>query len=242
MVRYPANPSPAPKITSSTEAKVPVEVRDYVDFLPEINKTEPVRRFFQSTVNQLLSSGTTETINSYWGKYHTRNYNSDQENYNVETDKDRESYQFAPGIVDKSTNSVVSYINTIKRMRNLDFSIEDQDTAFSVPGYTLDLPINTDMFTNYQNYYWLDGKIPVAEINATSTDTIDISEDIVGYDDIENPYTTPVLSNGQTLKFENGMRVKFAGDNILHQLEIDNIFYRTGTPDHRMVVTDNSTT
>ena len=201
MSKYKANPTLVENITQSSESNIPIEIRDYSEFLPGINQTESLKRFFGSTLNQLLSSGSTQNINTYWGKLLNRDYNINQENYNTENDPIRKAYEFVPGVVDTSNNSPVSYINTIKRMQNLDFKIDNHDEAFAAPGYVLDLPINIDMFVNYSNYYWLDGNIPVIEISpAIGTITVD---NIIGLDS----YETPTLTNGKTITFLNGLRV-----------------------------------
>jgi hypothetical protein len=60
------------------------------------------------------------------------------------------------------------------------------------------------MFINYHRYFWLLDFLPVCEINATLANPITIAN-VVG----QISYTTPILANGKTLEFQNGMRVAF---------------------------------
>ena len=152
---YSANPTDVKNFTSSAETNLPQSIQDYSEFLPAINRTESIQRFFGSTVNQLLSSGSTQSIDVYWGRLSGRNYNPGVELFNEETDATRLNYQFQPGVVSKvggKTQQTVSYINWLKRIESLGADLDNHDRLFAEPGYVLDLPINPDMFINYRDY------------------------------------------------------------------------------------------
>lgn len=209
---FSAKPTNVKNFTQSSEVNLPQNIKDYSEFLPVVNRSESLQRFFGSTVNQLLSSGSTQSIDAYWGRLAGRNYNPNSELFNPETDATRLNYQFQPGTVSRIGGDVqqtVSYVNWIKRLESLGSDIDNHDKLFSEPGYTLDLPINTDMFVNYSNYYWLEGNIPLIIIEATVTDPIDI-DDIIKL----SQYTTPTLGNYQTVEFLTGLRVQFIGAYI----------------------------
>jgi len=209
---YSAKPTDVKNFTTSAEVNLPQDFQDYSEFLPHINRTESLQRFFGATVNQLLSSGSTQTIDAFWGRLSGRDYNPDRDIFNPETSADRLNYQFQPGTVSKlagEPQQTVSYVNWLKRLESLGADLDNHDRVFSEPGYVLDLPINTDMFVNYDNYYWLEGDIPLIEIEATVTDPIDI-DDIVAVSE----YTTPTLGNYKTVEFVTGLRVKFIGDYV----------------------------
>lgn len=198
--------------TQSGESLVPQEIRSTSDFLPDVINTKTNKKFLESTLDQLMSSGTMEPIDSYWGKVSgsTFVYNSDY--YNHEKTQIRQNYQFAPGFsyTENETTNAVSYINIINSLQNVGYDVSDIDRLYSAQGFTLDLPINNDMFINYNNYYWMDGDIPVCEIIPTAQEPISL-EDI-----LKTPnYKTPTLSNGKILTFINGMRVSFNGDYVL---------------------------
>lgn len=210
--KYTADPTNVKNFTQSTEIDLDQSIQDYSDFLPEVNRTESIERFFGSTVNQLLSSGSTQTVNAFWGRVSGRSYNAEQDLFMEEADATRINYQFQPGTVSRSgntTNSTTSYVNWLKRLESLGASTENHDRLFSEPGYVLDLPINIDMFTNYANYYWLEGDIPLINVDASAADPIDI-------DTITSvaQYTTPPLANHKSVNFQTGMRVKFTGANV----------------------------
>lgn len=210
--KFSANPANVKNFTQNAEINLDQSIQDYSEFLPVVNRTESLQRFFGSTVNQLLSSGSTQSIDAYWGRLAGRNYNPDNELFNVETDATRLNYQFQPGTVSKTngeTSQTVSYINWLKRLESLGSDLDNHDKLFSEPGYVLDLPVNYDMIINYSNYYWLEGNIPLIEIEATVTDPIDI-DDITSV----SQYTTPTLGNYKSVEFVTGLRVKFTGSYV----------------------------
>jgi hypothetical protein len=99
--RYRADPKPVKNNTQTAEVNLTQDFQDYSEFLPNINRTESIQRFFGSTVNQLLSSGSTQSIDTYWGRLAGRNYNPDNILFEPEDDATRLNYQFQPGIVRK---------------------------------------------------------------------------------------------------------------------------------------------
>ena len=96
---YSANPTNVKNFTQSSEVNLSQSIKDYAEFLPAVNRSESLNRFFGSTVNQLLSSGSTQSIDAYWGRLAGRNYNPNNEQFNPETDATRLNYQFQPGTV-----------------------------------------------------------------------------------------------------------------------------------------------
>jgi hypothetical protein len=215
--------------TQSNENSIFQGKRNVTDFLPFILQTTTNKKFFESTLDQLLSSGSTIYFDTYWGKISGSNYNYNQDLFNPEYNNIRQNYQFAPGVfVDNNTlgDKSISYINLINKLSELGYNTGNLDSLFTSDGYTLDLPIDLDMFINYTNYYWLPMDIPVCEIDATE-------ENPINFDDIEklNTYTTPILSNGKTLTFYNSIRVKFIGDNITgvsDNFELDAVYMVEG--------------
>lgn len=208
---YNANPSDVKNFTQNAEVSIPQNFQDYSEFLPVINRSESLQRFFGATVNQLLSSGSTQSVDAYWGRLSGRNYNPDNELFNLESDSLRLNYQLQPGVVSRNNGEAqetVSYINWLRRLESLGADLDNHDRLFSEPGYTLDLPVNSDMIVNYQNYYWLEGLPPILEISPSVVNPIDI-DDIIGL----SHYTTPILENSKTLKFATGLRIKFTGAN-----------------------------
>lgn len=194
-----------------SESQTPQTSRNITNLLPYIFRTETNTRFIESTIDHLMSSGSLENIDYYWGKISGNGHKEGIDFYNKEHSTLRQNYQFAPGIeysLNEKNNSI-SYINMLNSMKEKGIDINNLDRLFSEPGYVLDLPINADMFLNYINYYWIPVDLPICNIDASDSDPIDI-DDIIHL----NNYTTPILANGDTLTFINGMRIKFVGDNI----------------------------
>ena len=88
----------APLITRPGESKEHLGTRNIVKFLPEIFQTQVNRQFLDSTMEQLLSSGSLQPIKNYVGQQFLKDTNAD--NYliddlpldvNVETEYE---YQF----------------------------------------------------------------------------------------------------------------------------------------------------
>lgn len=197
--------------TQSGESSVPQEMRKTSDFLPDVINTSTNKKFLETTLDQLMSSGTTEPVDFYWGKVSGSTFVYGNDYYNQERNELRQNYQFAPGFTynENGSDQVVSYINLINNLQNMGYSVNDIDRLYSAQGFTLDLPINQDMFINYVNYYWIDTEMVSCKIIPTSTNPITIS-DILNMPN----YTTPMLDNGKTLTFMNGMRVSFDGDYL----------------------------
>ena len=223
---YNAKPKNVKNFTTSSEVNLDQSFQDYSEFLPAINRTESLQRFFGATVNQLLSSGSTQSIDAYWGRLQGRNYNPENELFQPESSANRINYQFQPGVVRRvagEAEQTTSYINWLDRLGSLGADLDNHDRLFSEPGYVLDLPINADMFVNYRNYFWLEGEMPLIEIEATITNPIDI-DNIVA----RSQYTTPDLGNYKTVEFVTGLRVKFKGSHISSTsgtYNVDSIYY-----------------
>lgn len=226
MSKYRANPVNLPNNTQSNEDQIFVGKRPSVELLPAILRTDTNRRFLDSTLDQLLSSGSTETLDTYWGRVTGKNYTLGRDLFASEHSTQRLNYQLAPGygVTENSeTLDAITYISVLNALKQAGADITDVNRLMSEPGYVLDLPINIDMFINSINYYWYSNgdSLPVCEIQATSADPIDI-DDIVK----QSTYTTPVLSNGKQLEFVSGLLVKFTGDYVTStSYSLDTVYY-----------------
>lgn len=234
----PENPKKANRNVQSGTSEILQGSRNVKDFLPSIFKTPTNNKFLNSTLENLFSSGTTENIDAYWGKIDGSVYDYENDVYNKETTALRQNYQFVNGFKSRGENfdTITSYINTIKKLTNDGYITDDIDRLTAEREYILDLPINHDMFVNYLNYHWLVDEIPVCEINATSSDPIDI-DNIV----LLNSYTTPVLENGKTLEFVNGLRVKFVGQNVTSssgEYSVNSVYFVEGIGSGRITLVE----
>lgn len=202
---YNAKPINAPNITRPGESLEHVGSRNVTSLLPSIFQTSVNKQFLDSTLEQLLTSGSTEAISAYVGN---RNTNASTEQKYI-----GDHLNFVPGIVNKNASNDITNTLTYKDLLNAlkfnETNIKNKSGILDEQAYTLDLPINYDMFTNYHNYHFLVDELPIADLQPMITDPI-VIDDIVG----KINYTTPTLKNGKTLTFGNGMRVRFSPYNI----------------------------
>lgn len=202
---YSAKPINAPNITRPGESLEHVGSRSVTTLLPTIFQTTVNKQFLDSTLEQLLTSGSTEAINAYTGNRKTNSSTSN--NYTGD------HLNFVPGFVNKDNNNDITDTLTYKDLVNAlhfnETNIKNKSGLLDEEAYVLDLPINYDMFTNYHNYHFLVDELPIADLQPMLTDPI-VIDDIIG----KISYTTPTLKNGKTLTFGNGMRVRFSPYNI----------------------------
>ena len=227
MSKYPAHPKKLQNFTQSGEDKIFVGKRNVTDFLPSVLQTDTNRRFLSTTLDQLLSSGSTETLDTYWGRVKGKDYKSGKDLFNPEPSAPRLNNQLAPGISHKdglATDEALSYNSILNLFKTIGSDTAHVDQLASEAGYTLDMPINVDMFINHTNYYWLMEDIPPCVIAPTIDDVIEIDS----ITRLSN-YTTPTLSNGKTLELVNGMRVIFtpADTTIFTQTDGSNVVFPT---------------
>ena len=212
MSNYKANPKKLENFTQSGEDQVFVGKRNVTDFLPSVLQTDTNKRFLTTTLDQLLSSGSTESLDTYWGRVKGKDYRPGRDLFIPEYTPQRINNQLSPGVSLKNgtaTDSAITYNSILNTLKKTGSDIDNLDKLTREVGYTLDMPIDNDMYINYINYYWLSKDISPCVIEATSTDPIDI-------DNIRrlSHYTTPVLANGKQLELLNGMRVVFSGQHI----------------------------
>ena len=188
MANFDSNQKKIQNNTQSGESEIFIGHRKSSELLPSIFKTETNTRFLQTTLDQLLSSGTTETLDTYWGRINGNNY-LPGDLYAPELSAQRINHQLANGFVTVSGDesvSVNSYIDILNTLNQYGVDISNVDTLNESIGYTLTLPINIDMFINYVQYFWIPQDIPECTIVPTTIDPIDI-DDIVKLGN----YTTP---------------------------------------------------
>ena len=209
------NPAIAPSITRPGESIAKTGSRNVTELLPTILQTTVNKQFFDSTLEQLMSSGSLEAIKHYIGdtigdRNGTLNSIPVTDNYLLD-DRSNDAYQFKSGMVNKNDNGnieqVLAYDDLINCLKYNEVNTNNHNKILNEIGYTLDLPINYDMFINHHRYYWVLDVLPVNELKYTSGFDIDT---ITG----ETQYTTPIQQNGRALTFENGMRIKFAPHTV----------------------------
>ena len=209
------NPINAPLITRPGESAEHVGTRNIVNFLPSIFQTTVNKQFLDTTLEQLMSSGSLTAINNYIGQRYKKYKSTD--NY-INDNRTADSYQFVPGVTNRddqgNITQALSYDDMINSLEFNEVDINQQNKLLNETGYTLDLPINYDMFINYHKYFWLVDILPPCSIKPTVTNEIDID------DLVRSPYyTTPTLSTNNTLTLQNGMRIRFMPSSIDRMLQ-----------------------
>ena len=209
MKDYSAKPIVAPLITKPGESSEYVGTRNVTDLLPNIFQTSVNKKFLDSTLEQLMSTGSLQSINTHVGEYKLSG---------SVTDPHDDSIEFNPGAVnrtsDNNISNVLSYADLLNALQYNETDLDGKTHQLNEEGYTLDIPINYDMFINYHNYFFMVDQMPVVDVISTPTNPITI-DTIPG----NLSYTTPELSNSKTLQLRNGMRIRFSPYEItkVHQ-------------------------
>src|SRR6056300_78053 len=189
--------------------------RESAELLPKYFRTPVNQKFLHSTLDQLISPGTVEKINAFYGSKTTPAYkNSDL--YLPEVSNDRANYKFEPAIVQKDDlgnvnfyNDYLDYINIIK---SLGGTVDNHSNVNAQEIYAWSPKINWDKFVNYREYFWMPyGATTVSIVgqqrNVTSTYSVTKSDQGDNYAYIFTPdgvTANPTLNlyKGQTYKFD----------------------------------------
>ena len=106
------------------------ENRKSESFLPRYFRTDPNKKFLQSTLDQLIQPGVAQKLNGYVGRKTSKAYNSDN-NYVGDVSVNRENYQFEPATVIKDDLNNVTffkdYNDYINQINSFGGNIENHD-------------------------------------------------------------------------------------------------------------------
>jgi len=182
------------------------------DLLPTIFRTETNKKVLSAIVEDLFQPSSIETLNYAVGRNKTKSTGVD---YLPHPSARR---QLETGLV-LFGDTGASVLTADDIATAWDHNNRANETA--EPISILDLPIDTDKFLNWANYYWVDSRMPVVFLNSGDNDSLNIQADIVG----KKYYTSPVQDNGRSLEFKNGMRIAFQQHprhaNISGDLDLD---------------------
>jgi len=204
----------SPNISRPGESLEKTGSNRVTQLLPSILQTTVNKQFFDSTFEQLLASGSLESIKHFVGETTGDDVRDAvpavTDNYLLDN-RSNDPYQFQPGMVTKSDDNEIStalaYDDLIRSFDYNEVDTNNHHKFLGELGYTLDSPINYDMFINYHRYYWVLDVLPPCELQYTSIFDMDTVNG-------ETSYTTPVMKNGKTLTLENGMRIKLAPHTV----------------------------
>ena len=132
--------------------------RESSEFLPKYFRTPVNNKFLHSTVDQLISQGTLEKLNAYYGRKITDAYKA-SDLYVPEVTADRENYKFEPSIVQQddlgNVNFYSDYIDFVNQIQNLNGDVSDHSVLNAQEYYAWSPRIDWDKFVNYREYFWM---------------------------------------------------------------------------------------
>jgi hypothetical protein len=205
------NATPVVVNNNTVPSSVKPEKIKSTDFLPRYHQTTTNNKFFNVTLDPLISKGSAEDINAYIGRKSGTIYKPATDAYVGETRKDREDYQFDIGAVSKNMDGTVvnkiAYADILKKYKT--FTPSNLDSNF----YSWDPAIDPDKFINFSHYHWLPKGLPPIEIK----DIVDIDADINGM----AAYTTPsglTLCNGMRVFFMNNENPSYVSKSDSHRV------------------------
>ena len=192
--------------------------------LPEIFQTEPLDKFFKSTIDQWFTSEQVIKTSGYIGRKDPTNYNPKTDFYLPEIDNTRKNYQLEPALITKDAdsadiNSALFYDDAIKTLSVDGSNVDNHHRLFKSKAYSWAPPIDMDKFINYENYYWYEpAEVITFDITAGST-PLNITTDIIG---------KKTFTSYNEVEFTNGLKVRFTGSNIAPQGYINKVWIVEG--------------
>ena len=188
----------------------------YIQKLPAVFQTVTEKKFFDATFDQVFSKKDSSLLYGYLGRRTPGVYNPITDFYLPEPTKDRTWWQleataFAQN-ADTTKTNIFFYDDLLTRINYYGGNTLNQDRLFESEYYSWAPPIDVDMFTNYQNYYWIDQGLAVINISGVT------SADIIG----QTSYTTPPTATPPNLTLTSGMKIILT-DEASAPLTVENI-------------------
>ena len=188
----------------------------YVKKLPSVFQTTTEKKFFDATFDQVFSKKDNTLLAGYLGRRVAGDYNAISDFYIPEPTKNRTWWQLEATAYSKDASSNKTNIFFYEDLLNyIDYyggDTSSQNRLFESEYYSFAPPIDYDMFTNYQNYYWIEQGLPTIVISGVS------SEDIIG----KTTYTTPPTATPPNFTLTTGLTIQIQGDteySVAHTVE-----------------------
>ena len=189
--------------------------RKTAEFLPKYFRTPVNSKFLHATMDQLVSAGTLEKINAYYGRKITPAYQS-TDLYVADVSSERENYKFEPAILQQddlgNVNFYKDYLDYVNQINNLGGKSDDHSLLNAQEYYAWSPKINWDKFVNFREYFWMPYGASTVTINGqqrnvVSTYTVTTSDQGDNYAYIFTPdgvTANPTISlyRGQTYEFD----------------------------------------
>ena len=162
-----------------------MEIRKNITKLPATFQTETLSKFFESTVDQLLSGRNSEKLDGFVGRRVGGCYDVNNDFYIGEKTKDRANYQLEPAALTKDPNTfddenIVLYQDLLNTLRFYGANISNHDRLFESPYYSFSPPIDIDKFLNYYQYSWVPSFDSIPAIRLENIDESLIVNEIIG--------------------------------------------------------------
>jgi len=176
------------------------------EYLPQYLNTTVNKKFLQSTLDQMISKSSFETLDNWVGKQKGGWYNTDKDKFIGTADATKRFYNGSPGIIVKnpaettSISEINTYSDLLDDINNLGY--EGNRGHGNCSRYTYSPPIDYDKFTNFSNYYWCKDDLPVINVKPNAAWDPD---SMVG----QTRYKLTTSDLGD-IDFLNGMKIKFA--------------------------------
>ena len=131
--------------------------RRQISLLPQVHQTDALRRFFNSTVDQVFEEGKTVPVSGYIGRKPSY-YDPAKDFYKAEPTPARERYQLEPMMISADDNHVMQsqlfYDDLLSRLNQEGALTSNPNRLFSAGYYSWAPPIDIDRIMNFQQYYW----------------------------------------------------------------------------------------
>lgn len=205
---YKANPKSQVPGNQPGKMRLTEEVKSS-DFLPQYINTKVNQKILQSTLDQMISKSTFETLDNWVGKPKAGWYDQYKDQFIDTADTTKRYYNGSPGIVikdiDNVTQEITTFTDTLDNIAN-NVKYTGNRPAGKNQTNTYSPPIDYDMFANFSNYYWCRDDLPL--INLKPSAAFD-PDNMVG-----QTYYTLATSDLGNVEMLNGFKIKFAPNAI----------------------------
>lgn len=189
--------------------------------LPGIFRTDTQKRFFLATFEQLFSKKNVEDITAYIGRRVPGRHDPINDYYLAEPTKERTWYQLEATSysVDSTTldqTNIMFYQDLLNRLNYYGANTKNNDTLFSGGYYSFGPPIDLDKFINFQNYYWIEDRLPVIMLTVENESGINADEWIIN-NIIGKKNASITLENGNTIQLSNGLRIQYTNSSSFNR-------------------------
>lgn len=186
----------------------------FIKKLPAVYHTNPEKKFFAATFDQVFSKKDCDLLSGYIGRRTPPVCDPVNDFYIPESTKNRTWWQLEPTAYSRNANTtktnILFYDDLLNRINYYGGNTLNQDRLFESNYYSWAPPIDYDMFVNYHNYYWLPDGLTAIEITGIS-DT-DVATYILGKSSFN---TSSIIGATPTdLEFTTGLTVKFMGSAL----------------------------